>query len=332
MPGRERQILTEASNVYLFLSFNDERLSKSMWDKTQKTENVSSFPSTNSPLGGHLWFFLSPATETVLLESIMAIEPGPMHHHTLRTRTGVLLLIWNHSINKQMRWRIYTHNILISSFELWLCFSIWIFFPTDDRSLNMPIKYIWRDFQREISKHFININSLILLLPWQMGGCHILLSHYHWEKLRPGLNASLQACGRERHQQRPRPAFVQLAHSTCWGRGKQWKVRGIYCAPDTGSHQSVLTLVHQNPVVERIRLEWLTPSETKVGFSPRCVRMQPDSSVSSWGAEHVGANSVLQKEVTFTVMCFASRISTWGGIPDVKWAGGVVTRLWFLAT
>lgn len=56
--------------------------------------------------------------------------------------------------------------------------------------------------------------------------------------------------------------------------------------------------------------------------------MRPDSSVSTWGAEHMGANSALQKEATFTVMCFASRIPIRGGIPDVKWSAEF-TRLHF---
>lgn len=67
-----------------------------------------------------------------------------------------------------------------------IMFSYLDVFSTDDRSLNMPIKYIWNDFQRDTSKPFININSLILLFPVEMGSCHVLLSHYTWEKLRQG--------------------------------------------------------------------------------------------------------------------------------------------------
>ena len=67
-----------------------------------------------------------------------------------------------------------------------IMFSYLDVFPTDDGRLNMPIKYIWRGFQREISKLFVNINSLILLFPGEMGSCHVLSSHYTQEKLRPG--------------------------------------------------------------------------------------------------------------------------------------------------
>lgn len=137
--------------------------------------------------------------------------------------TGMLLFIWNYSINKQLRWRIYTHNILISSFELWLCFLFRCFshrwWKHSDNKIHL------KRLSEEISKLFVNINSLILLFPGEMGSCHVLLSHYTQEKLRPGrLNASLQTCrsGSGKNKALPR---LDGAHFTLTWSSSPWLSR-----------------------------------------------------------------------------------------------------------
>lgn len=130
-----------------------------------------------------------------------------------------------------------------------MMFSYLDFFPTGDRNLNVPIKYIWRDFQ-EISKPFRNINSLISSYPerWPTVMSHYPITHErNWDLESKHFPTGPQE-GVAGTKALP---WSPPAHLPCLGRW--WNVWGAYYVPGAGFHSSVFNqfpipfYVHNNP-------------------------------------------------------------------------------------